>query len=56
MFTSEHELKRHFATEHGDELKMSRAQRREAFTIPINLQYRDGPQGGWCVLCVLMGR
>ena len=34
------ELKRHFASEHGDELKMSRAQRREAFAVPVNLQYR----------------
>ena len=41
VFTSEHELKRHFASEHGDELKMSRAQRREAYTVPMNLQYRS---------------
>ncbi len=42
VFAQEHELKRHFANEHGDELKMSRAQRREALAIPINVQYRGG--------------
>lgn len=49
VFNSEHELKRHFAGEHGDELKMSRAQRREALTIPINLQWSTGGSGagGW---------
>jgi len=46
VFASEHELKRHFAGEHGDELKMSRAQRREALTIPINLQYGAGGSTG----------
>jgi hypothetical protein len=42
------ELKRHIALEHGDELKLTRAQRREAMTIPLQFQYRDD-QGGWGV-------
>ncbi|GAX74773.1 hypothetical protein CEUSTIGMA_g2220.t1 [Chlamydomonas eustigma] len=41
VFQSEQELKRHFAAEHGDELKMSRAQRREALAVPVQLQYRS---------------
>lgn len=42
VFETEQEMKRHFATEHGDELKMSRAQRREASSVAIPLQYREG--------------
>ena len=38
VFASELDLKRHFAAEHGGE--MSRAQRREAFSVPVQLQYR----------------
>uniref|UniRef100_A0A7S3QSY8 RanBP2-type domain-containing protein n=1 Tax=Dunaliella tertiolecta TaxID=3047 RepID=A0A7S3QSY8_DUNTE len=44
VFPTEHEMKRHFANEHGDELKMSRAQRREAMTIPVNLQFRNSAE------------
>lgn len=39
------ELKRHIALEHGDELKLTRAQRREAMTIPLQFQYRDDTGG-----------
>jgi len=53
VFPTEHELKRHVANEHGDELKMSRAQRREAMSIPVNLHYRSGAgEGGVCASCV----
>ena len=38
VFTSEIDLKRHFASEHGGD--MSRAQRREAFSVPVQIQYR----------------
>ncbi|KAG2453462.1 hypothetical protein HYH02_001683 [Chlamydomonas schloesseri] len=41
VFDTEYELKAHFAAEHGDEVKMSAAQRRQAMTIPLNLQYRS---------------
>lgn len=34
-------LQAHFATEHGDTFKMSAAQRRQALSIPLNLQYRS---------------
>lgn len=40
VFGSEAELKRHTAQEHGDELRLSRAQRREALTLPLQFQYR----------------
>lgn len=40
VFLSEQELKRHFVSDHGDELKMTRAQRREAFSMQVQLQYR----------------
>ncbi|KAJ9528698.1 hypothetical protein QJQ45_020597 [Haematococcus lacustris] len=42
VFASEQDLKRHMAGEHGDELKMSKAQRREANALPIPLQFREG--------------
>ncbi len=42
VFAPEAELKRHIATEHGDEMNMSRAQRRQALTIPIDLQVGGG--------------
>ncbi|KAK9834275.1 hypothetical protein WJX81_002678 [Elliptochloris bilobata] len=38
VFAAEHELRAHAAREHGD--AMSRAERRQAMTIPITLQYR----------------
>ncbi|GIL70992.1 hypothetical protein Vretifemale_1638 [Volvox reticuliferus] len=41
VFSTEYELKAHFASEHGDEVKMSAAQRRQALTIPLQLQYRS---------------
>lgn len=41
VFNTEYELKAHFAAEHGDEMKMSAAQRRQALTIPLQLQYRS---------------
>ncbi|KAG2439352.1 hypothetical protein HXX76_004711 [Chlamydomonas incerta] len=41
VFDTDYELKAHFAAEHGDEVKMSGAQRRQAMTIPLNLQYRS---------------
>jgi hypothetical protein len=45
---SDVELKRHIALEHGDELKLTRAQRREAMTIPLQFQYRDDQgERGW---------
>lgn len=64
VFDTEYELKAHFAAEHGDEVKMSAAQRRQAMTIPLNLQYRShddeetepGPSarleraGGWVTM------
>ena len=40
VFASAQELKRHTATEHGGEVKMSRAQKREALSVDIQLQYR----------------
>jgi hypothetical protein len=53
VFPHEADLKRHFATEHADDMNMSRAQRRQALTIPINLQVRraarpttQAPRGG----------
>ncbi len=33
------------ATEHGDELKLTGAQRRDAMRIPINLQFGEGGCG-----------
>ncbi|GLC59369.1 hypothetical protein PLESTB_001479000 [Pleodorina starrii] len=41
VFNTDYELKAHFAAEHGDEVKMSAAQRRQALTIPLQLQYRS---------------
>ncbi|KXZ52810.1 hypothetical protein GPECTOR_8g196 [Gonium pectorale] len=41
VFSSDYELKAHFASEHGDEMKMTGAQRRQALTIPLQLQYRS---------------
>ncbi|GFR43781.1 hypothetical protein Agub_g4897 [Astrephomene gubernaculifera] len=41
VFSTDYELKAHFAAEHGDQLKMSAAQRRQALTIPMQLQYRS---------------
>ncbi|EFJ45378.1 hypothetical protein VOLCADRAFT_105930 [Volvox carteri f. nagariensis] len=41
VFSTEYELKAHFASEHGDEVKMSAAQRRQALAIPLQLQYRS---------------
>lgn len=38
VFGAEHELRAHAAREHGD--AMSRAERRQAMTIPIMLQAR----------------
>ena len=38
VFGAEHELRAHAAREHGD--AMSRAERRQARTIPITLQAR----------------
>ncbi|GBF91964.1 hypothetical protein Rsub_04688 [Raphidocelis subcapitata] len=46
VFASEGELKRHFAAEHGEEMRMSRAQRREALTVPVNLQFSSQPPQG----------
>jgi hypothetical protein len=46
VFKDESELKRHTAQEHGDELKLTKAQRREAFTLPVNLQFNRDPRGG----------
>jgi hypothetical protein len=53
VFPGEAELKRHFAAEHGEEMRMSRAQRREALSVPVQLQFagaapgqRGGPRGG----------
>eukprot|EP00955_Chlamydomonas_euryale_P115391 366345-Chlamydomonas_euryale.AAC.17 len=34
--------------QHGDELKLSKAQRREALNVPIQLQYRDQPSHCSC--------
>lgn len=42
VFGAEHELRAHAAREHGD--AMSRAERRQAMTIPITLQARGPPQ------------
>jgi hypothetical protein len=39
VFTEEAELKRHFATEHGGEMNLSRAQRRNLLTVNIQLNY-----------------
>eukprot|EP00879_Flechtneria_rotunda_P019552 GHRR01020539.1.p1 GENE.GHRR01020539.1~~GHRR01020539.1.p1 ORF type:complete len:855 (+),score=361.96 GHRR01020539.1:259-2823(+) len=39
VFADENELKRHFAAEHGNDLNMSRAQRRQALTLNIQLNY-----------------
>ncbi|MEW5299479.1 MAG: hypothetical protein WDW36_002493 [Sanguina aurantia] len=48
VFTNETDLKRHFAMEHGDEMKLSRAQRREAMSIPVNFQLRGrGEEEGY---------
>ncbi|KAG2498874.1 hypothetical protein HYH03_003066 [Edaphochlamys debaryana] len=41
VFDSDYELRAHFAAEHGDEVKMTGAQRRQAMTIPLNFQYRS---------------
>ncbi|KAI8465214.1 MAG: hypothetical protein J3K34DRAFT_525573 [Monoraphidium minutum] len=48
VFQGEAELKRHFAAEHGEEMRMSRAQRREALAVPVDLQFapRPEPAGG----------
>ncbi|EIE25131.1 hypothetical protein COCSUDRAFT_46598 [Coccomyxa subellipsoidea C-169] len=42
VFTSEQEIKQHVAREHGGH--MSRAEKRQALTIPINFQYRRGEE------------
>ncbi|KAG1663966.1 hypothetical protein FOA52_001092 [Chlamydomonas sp. UWO 241] len=42
VFPEEHELKRHIATEHGEEMNMSKAQRRELNTLAIPLMYNQG--------------
>jgi hypothetical protein len=39
VFAEEAELKRHFATEHGGEMNLSRAQRRNLLTVNIQLNY-----------------
>jgi hypothetical protein len=39
VFPEEAELKRHFATEHGGEMNLSRAQRRNLLTVNIQLNY-----------------
>lgn len=39
VFAEEPELKRHFATEHGSEMNMSRAQRRNLLSVNIQLNY-----------------
>ncbi|KAF8068299.1 GLG1 [Scenedesmus sp. PABB004] len=39
VFAEEAELKRHFAAEHGSDANMSRAQRRQAMSINIQLNY-----------------
>jgi hypothetical protein len=44
VFAAEAELKRHFASEHGGD--MSRAQRRQALTVPIQLQVDLGEETG----------
>ena len=41
VFAAEHELRTHAAREHGD--AMSRAERRQAMTIPITLQASRPP-------------
>lgn len=46
VFNNDYELKAHFAAEHGDDLKMSAAQRRQAMSIPIQLQFRDAQASG----------
>ncbi|KIZ00810.1 LIM domain and RING finger protein, partial [Monoraphidium neglectum] len=46
VFQGEAELKRHFAAEHGEEMRMSRAQRREALAVPVNLQFAPRAAGG----------
>ncbi len=43
VFKEELELKQHMAREHGDELGMSRAQRREALTLPLQFSVRGAP-------------
>ncbi|CAL8461904.1 g1435 [Coccomyxa elongata] len=42
VFPSEQELKQHVAREHGG--NMSRAEKRQALTIPVNFQYRRGQE------------
>jgi hypothetical protein len=56
VFSTEAELKRHFTNAHGSELRMSRTQRREALSLPINLQFRTASTGQCtcmlvCTLC-----
>jgi hypothetical protein len=46
VFSSEAELKRHAAQEHGGELGMSRAARREAMALPVELRYSTPAGGG----------
>jgi hypothetical protein len=41
VFKEELELKQHMAREHADELKMTRAQKREALTIPTQFSVRN---------------
>ncbi|KAK9820561.1 hypothetical protein WJX72_011657 [[Myrmecia] bisecta] len=43
VFASEQDLKQHNAREHGG--NMSRSERRQALTIPVNFQYRRGDDG-----------
>lgn len=54
VFPSEQEIKQHAAREHGG--NMSRAEKRQALTIPINFQVPDLPHSWYCndtVICML---
>lgn len=51
MFKEELELKQHMAREHGDELGMSRAQRREALTLPLQFSVSGGTARVWQCYC-----